>query len=319
MHPPAERTTWVQIPVPAIYNFLYMAPKFFTMSNKDLILQVGGSKEMFLLSSPLIEEFPEKTFEEVVSELEEKKDEFSSVEFFGGEVTGNTKFFDLIEEASKRGYRVEIVSDCIKFADKEFTRKAVDKGLDFVSTELHGESELHNEYVESQVFEKVLEGVSNLADHGVELEVGSFLTKKSLKELNKLGEKLSELGVDIWTLIGVMEDMNLPGDYEEITPDYVAVCKFIKNNKELLESFESVKLMNYPMCVAPVKRAETLSILPRFMVDKDLGNESSFKYANIDVCEVCEFFEDCEGFMEKRLETVGKENVRELWKLRLED
>ncbi len=286
------------------------------MTMDDLILNIGGDKkDNYLYLSPELKEFEVESYEDVVEKLKNKND-FKRAVFSGGEPLENQKILELIEKAGESGLEVCVETSCIKFADREFAEKAVENGLDIVRTELHGLEEVHDEIVDGEVFEKVFEGIKNIIELGVDVSVSTIFHVRNKENLSELGDRLVELGINEWEFVGLVPEEFGKERYSEIAVPYEEIFEFLDSNVELLQKFQLVKIVNFPYCINVQAELGNIMQIQYFEIAEDLGIDIEVEPVKIDVCSICEYTNDCKGFMESRLNIHGEESVKNLWNMR---
>ena len=81
----------------------------------------------------------------------------------GGEPTLHPRFFDIIKYIKNKGLKVSVVSNSIKFSNDKFVTKAMEAGIDSITTSIKGSSK--EEYLKStgsDVFNLLKQALVNL-------------------------------------------------------------------------------------------------------------------------------------------------------------
>lgn len=113
----------------------------------------------------------------------------------GGESLFREETFEILKKIKKENLRGYICTNGVLFNDGEI-EKLIDLGWDHVKFSLHGLKKTHNELVEREVFERVLENISSFQNSSTTVEIGMVVVKDNYKEIENMLDLSKELGVD---------------------------------------------------------------------------------------------------------------------------
>lgn len=105
---------------------------------------------------------------------------YRRVTFTGGEVTMEDKLFDYVAYARESGSfeHIRLQTNGRLLADKDFTNKLVEAGIDEYFVSLHGHDAATQDYISQRPgsFDQAILGMQNLVEHGVCLMTNTVLT-----------------------------------------------------------------------------------------------------------------------------------------------
>ncbi len=287
------------------------------MVHENLVLNIGGGKkeDQILFLSPDAVEFEANSYRETKKKIKEYPVGKGIVEIIGGEPTHNSKILELIELAKDSGHIVSIETDCRNFSDMKKAQNFVDKGMERVSTELHGTKNIHNSIIGEEVFEETIKGIENLVELGVDVSVSTIFHVKNIDYFDELAEKLIYIGVSEWVLNGLSPTDFGIERYKELAVPHYEVFDTLKDISKYFDDFEVVKIVNFPECVTPFGDYNLINI--SYFESLDIfGSTTTEEPVKNKFCKLCNFSENCKGFMKSNIDIFGEESIEKLWKKR---
>lgn len=124
-----------------------------------------------------------------------------SMVLIGGEPTLYKHLIEIINYANERSILPVMVTNGVRFSDKDFCKRVLDAGLKKVTISLKGTSE--EQYVKltsSKGFTKMIKGVENLRSLGIEPSFEITIVKEYLDNLEELFTELANIGVNHLTV-----------------------------------------------------------------------------------------------------------------------
>ena len=126
----------------------------------------------------------DRPVEEILSQID-KWPRTAHPLFAGAEATLRTDFVELCKEISGQGFEsLDIITNGIRFANKQFARDSKEAGLKVVSVGLN-----HHTYQGKAVHKKQLEGVRNIIEQGFHIGYVGY-TMQSLDEVPEILEEI---------------------------------------------------------------------------------------------------------------------------------
>ena len=105
----------------------------------------------------------------------------------GGEPTIHKNFLEIVSFAKKYFKQVSLMTNCLKFSDKEFLRKSIDAGIDRISIPFYSpfKFDLNNMLGNTTAYKRVIQGFTNvnelLSTNDFEVRVKLLLAKFTYK------------------------------------------------------------------------------------------------------------------------------------------
>lgn len=117
--------------------------------------------------------------------------------FFGGEPALHKDFIPLLEYAKKIGLYSRFDTNGHKLADKNFTAKVKDAGIEFILVSVDSpRPEAHNQFRGREgSWEMATQGIKNCVELGIKVGISTVVTKENLK--NGDFKKVIQLGKDL--------------------------------------------------------------------------------------------------------------------------
>lgn len=208
------------------------------------------------------ERYPEELTTQQVKDLV-KKLSIYKVKYFvvtGGEPLLRQDLFEIFSFAKENGLKTGLATN--GFFVNESNSKTIANIFDSIQISLDGPQEIHNKIRgNNEAFQKVINAINLLKkDNCKQITISSVITPSNIKDLEKLGEIVKKLDINIWKIVSVMpigkveQKDNLYLNRQE----FFKLLNFIKENKKNLK----------------IEFGENLGYLGKH--DKDVRNEPFF-------------------------------------------
>lgn len=283
----------------------------------------GAKKEKYSV------ELTTQQIKDLVKKLSDYKVKYFVVT--GGEPLLRQDLFEIFSFAKENGLKTGVATN--GFFVSENNSKTIAKIFDSVQISLDGPQEIHNKIRgNKEAFQKVINAISLLQKNNCkQITISSVITPSNIKQLEKLGEIVKKLGVNIWKIVSVMpigkveQNDSLYLNQQE----FLKLLDFIKDNKRKLkiEIGENLgylgkydkEVRNEPFfcpvgflacCIGVngnVRGCPEQPDIPYFIegniLEKDFSEiwESGFKkyrdkkFLQDEICKKCKFKSDCNG------------------------
>lgn len=166
----------------------------------------------------------------------------TEVDLSGGESSIRPDWFTLLDICKERNLKISTLSNGYKFADKEFTRKSKEHGLEEILFSVHGfDKESHNEIVRhTKGWDNIIQAVHNANELGLRTRINCVVTRENYKQLStefvNLMLELKPMEVNFLTL-------NYWGNIEDLDfISYATVTDVIKESIDKLK--DDIKYIN---------------------------------------------------------------------------
>lgn len=267
-----------------------------------------------------------KTTEQIKRDLVTSRKKGSNyIELIGGEPTIRGGIFKIVGLAKKLNFHtIVFATNGRMFANKEFTKKIIDAGVNSLIFSIHGhKSKLHDKLTQVPgSFEQLKKGMNNLKELGF-TNIGSNTTivKQNYKQLLNIGKLIYDLGIRNSEFIFVDPTRGLSKtNFDKIVPTYEEVSPYVN---KLLEFGKNKKIPHwhiryYPLCFVEEKYHDMVSELhekkvfttehlaPDF-VNRDVEGSRNLARKKIKKCSFCKYSNKCEGYWE---EYTKRQNIR---------
>ncbi|MCK5025592.1 MAG: radical SAM protein [Nanoarchaeota archaeon] len=142
------------------------------------------------------------------------KEGITSVSISGGEPTISKDFFQVLNLASRLGYKdIRVITNGMMFYYDAFAKKASKMGINQICVSLHGNSpEIHDKFTKVKgSFEKVIKGIKNIKKYfkNIQLTAHVVLTKETTSILEEHTRFLIDLGFDAVNFLYLMANSEL--------------------------------------------------------------------------------------------------------------
>ena len=121
-----------------------------------------------------------------------------SLSFTGGEATLRRDLPELIAHGRRLGFRVNLITNGLRLADREYARTLIEAGLDSAQVSLEaGRAEIHDRIVgRPGAFERTVAGVRNLRESGIHVHTNTTLCPDNIGVIEELIEFIAgDLGL----------------------------------------------------------------------------------------------------------------------------
>jgi len=112
------------------------------------------------------------------------------IDFSGGESTIRGDFIELVHYAKKLGFRnICVITNGLRMANKDYTKKLVEAGLNEVLFSIHGNREIHDYLTQIPgSFDKLMKAIENVRELNVRFRTNTTINKMNYKILPELTE-----------------------------------------------------------------------------------------------------------------------------------
>jgi len=151
-----------------------------------------------------------------------------TVSFTGGEPTLRRDLPELIAYAKSIDMRVNLISNGVLLANKEYAKKLVDAGLDSAQLSLESNiSEVHDKVVGVHgTFEKTVKGFKNLKELGIHCHINTTICKDNVDTITQLPKfARDELGLEYQSMNMVIRTGHTYDNPDEI--GYTEIAKIL--------------------------------------------------------------------------------------------
>lgn len=273
---------------------------------------------------------------------------YNAVEIIGGEPTMHPDFLILSEKAREIYKKLYLTSNGIILANKAFAKK-VFSIFDSINITLYGHNaKLHESWTKNKgSFIRTVQGIKNCLSIKPELVLITHLIwKKNFSYLRELVIYDIKLGAKNIDLLNIQPTGNAKPIFDKLTIPLKELNNFGLNFIDLLDSFESVEIEDYPFCIFPKeiweKTKNNLHIIDiagqiflndrrqincydLFMVHNiSSGIDSTLKTSrniqlikdkmrkyryHLNACRGCYFINECNGIFEEYIKIFGRKKV----------
>lgn len=298
----------------------------FTCNNNCLVCSVGEKRCAF----------PDREFAQIEDDLKNGRlDDFTEVEFTGGETTIRKDITDLVGRAKELGYKkVSLSTNGRLFSYDDFTKKIIEAGLDKVTFSLLGSNEkVHNAVTRTPgSFQEIVQGIKNVKKYEkVEIKVSTVLSQINFQDLENLAELIISLGVKHWYLLDLIPDGNAEKNYSGLVVGLKDLNQEIKKLNKQTNKFTELGFFDFPFCiftkemrelnnvifVNTKKRGETAEQVgynpDRIILDKK-GDYVDKHKTHVTICGQCQYHDECGGVWKDYLKLFNKEEISNLAK-----
>jgi len=159
------------------------------------------------------------------------------VDFSGGEPTIRKDFVELVSYAKKLRFRnICVITNGFMMADKEYTEKLVDAGLNEVLFSVHGNSKKLNDYLTKvpSSFERLMEAIKNIKSLDVRFRTNTTVTKQNYKSLADFARLFLRLKPAAVNFILFNPFYSTSEQETEMTPKFSECSPYIKKAVDIL-------------------------------------------------------------------------------------
>jgi MoaA/NifB/PqqE/SkfB family radical SAM enzyme len=270
-------------------------------------------------------------FEEAADFVRKNAEEYSNIEFTGGEPTVKEGLADLVLIAKECGYeRIGISTNGRKLSDKDFCHRLAESGLNIMTFALHGhDAETHEKMSRiAGSFDEAVRGMKNvLAERSISLAITSVLSRLNHKTYHKIGEMLADAGVEQWSISDLIPDGRAYDIYDSLSINAYEMEEAIQKTLLLSPRFGQVGVFNFSRCFFPKTlprnvaffdtkaKAELWNIEGKEGRYEKEGNiYHDFHKTYLDDCSRCSSYEACGGIWRRHVDIYGSQGVTEVAK-----
>lgn len=204
-------------------------------------------------------QLPDPSYEALVGKLEwGRENGYDQIGFSGGEPTIRKDFLALVRRARELGYgRVSLTTNGRRFANKDFTRDALEAGIDSIGWSLHGvDAATHDALVgRDGAFAQVLQGLANVeevcrnSDRHVDRNLFVLVNRRNHGQLSAICRLGRQHGIKLMILQPVIYSKgNLAMAAEHALPLPELLVAIAQAARDGLAEGWFVKLFNLPPC-----------------------------------------------------------------------
>lgn len=262
--------------------------------------------------------------------VDKRKEGYDTIHFTGGEPTRSKDLTDFITEAKRLGYsRIEMSSNACSLADKAVAEDLVARGLNGVTTSLHGHNaKLHDAITRTPgSFDSTVAGIENLCSGGkVDVSVGTVLMRLNCNSLGKIGEMILSFGITKWSFLDLkpIGRAGLKGRYESLVAKRSDLAREIGNSLNTISKFDYIGAFDCNWCLFPkdltnVFFFETANIEDNCKTDVTMTSRDSRSTIDrihddeskehLPMCEGCLFSDRCKGVWKLYLDIYGDSDI----------
>jgi MoaA/NifB/PqqE/SkfB family radical SAM enzyme len=196
---------------------------------------------------------PNRKFEEIRSDLLYARNRgITEVDFSGGEPTVHPDLPRVIEEAKSIGVdKVCIISNGLRFANKEYAATLKNAGLDEILFSVHGSSEkTHDEITRIQgSFRKISKAISNASSEGIQIRTNTVVNRINYNDLMAIGNFLIPFHPVQMNFITINDWCFAKNLVEKLMLSYSEMSSKLKEVCDLLDPHVSAVNVRYiPFC-----------------------------------------------------------------------
>ncbi len=268
-------------------------------------------------------------YEEAKNIVRRNSEEYSRIEFTGGEPTVDDRILELVALARQVGYTdIGVGTNGRRFSDKVFCDGIIEAGLTRATIALHGhDAEVHEKITSIPgSFNETTLGIRNLLESSkVIVSVVSVLNRMNYATYHKIGELVSSLGVSQWGIADLVPDGRAYDNYDELSLTPIEAYDVIQKTKEIFGHLGSINIFNFSRCFFPKeleRNVEFFDTRTKAEFWKNDGIEGRMSEDNgiyrdkqkvyLPFCLECSYYKDCGGFWTKNVETYGLSGIKEV-------
>jgi MoaA/NifB/PqqE/SkfB family radical SAM enzyme len=263
---------------------------------------------------------PAKDCSEIERALKEAFEKgHEEVVFTGGEPCMHPNFIELVKMAKQTGFKeIQIQTNGRMFAYPEFCLKTIQVGATQFSPALHGHiAKIHDSLTSvSGSFEQTVKGIKNLKKLNQYVLTNSVITSKNHMHIPELADLLVGLGVDQFQFAFIHILGTAAENDDWIVPRKSDIMPFVKKGLDIgiragkkvtTEAIPFCLMEGYEDCIAERIMPETRIYDAGFVVEEygDYRRNSGKGKVKRKECEMCKFFQVCEGPWKEYIDLYG--------------
>ncbi len=181
-----------------------------------------------------------------------KKKGMEALELTGGEPTIRSDIVELVQYAKEKGFKkISVITNGLRLASEEFTRKLIDVGVSDFLFSIHGPTaDIHDEVTGVKgSFSKLCKGIENVKKAGVKVRCNSVVTGKNVSNLYYVAHLCFELGVDRFNFIMFNPIEQAKGSIADENIKYSVAAPLLKKAiDDFYRGFEKMIVRYIPLC-----------------------------------------------------------------------
>jgi len=245
------------------------------------------------------------TTEEIKNILRKARRTANGIVFTGGECSIRNDFFEILAYAKKLGFeRIQAQTNGRMFAYKEFSKNAVNAGMNEFGVSIHGHTyKLHNYLTSSESFYQTIKGIKNINDLNVEIYANTVITKSNYRHLPDIARLLVSLKVYQFQLAFPHAMGSAYENFDSIVPRMELIIPYVKKALNIgIEAKVGVMTEAIPYCLMNgyekyiaeriIPSTEIYELDEVINFDEIRPNLAKIKSKN---CKKCKYYNVCEG------------------------
>ncbi len=243
--------------------------------------------------------------------------DYECVNIHGGEPTICLEFMSILKKIQDLGYPwVSLQTNGRTCKDMDFTKKAVELGVNLFVISLHGKTREMQDYLagDQGCFEETVQGIKNIKSLGVKVRTNTVVCKQNYKELKDIVEYSMDLGTDHINISGIHPTGKAYKNFHNVTPMYTDIIPYVKEAVDAaVKRNKVVTLEGFPPCMLGEYEKYIINwdeikykllfhniILPNYdtYMEKETRKQGT-------VCKNCDKNKKCGGVYKEYLEFYG--------------
>lgn len=258
-----------------------------------------------------------KSFEEVMNQIDEAIKDCSDVVFTGGEPTVHKDFLKFVNYARKLGFKnIQIQTNGRLFAYRDFCLESIKNGASEFCIAIHG----HNAKVHDNLtcsagsFKQTVKGIENIRSLGKEVVTNTVITKTNFRYLSEIANLLVNLDVSQFQFAFPHAIGRAGENFRLIIPRIKDVIPYVKKGLDIgISAKRRVMTEAIPFCFMTEYEEQIAErIIPEAKVfDADFVVDGYSKYRKDKgkmkgtSCKKCNRYKICEGSWKEYPEKFG--------------
>ncbi len=242
--------------------------------------------------------------------------------FTGGEPTIRKDIFELVEFASKQGFRtVRIQTNGRMFANKAFTKRIIEAGANYFKFTINAHKAKIHDFL-TQVpgsFNQTITGLKNVKSFNRTVEVNILINKQNYRFLPQMIKFFIDLGISQFTLIFPSYIGNALVYKDDVVVRLSEAVPYVKEAIDIIEDYglDKVVTVSIPPCfMKGYERYATTELNPlRTKVagpgfETNLDDKAKEEKVRAPQCEKCKYSKLCAGIRYDYADLFGFEEVK---------
>jgi len=304
---------------------------------KTLVVTTGFSCNNKCLMCSVEEKecaFPNRTYNDIETDLKNGRlEDFTEVEFTGGEPTIRKDIIENIERANVLGYeKISVSTNGRLFSYKEFCDKIIAAGLNKATISLLGPNEkIHNAVTRTPgSFGEVIQGIENLNQvENFKINISTVISSLNYRDIVSFAEFVLALGIKNWYLLDLIPEGGAKKHYAQLAVTQNELSRELNKLESVADKFDELGFFDFPFClfeekmiknskinfINTQKRGETtqqVGFEPERIVRGEDGLYHDELRTQIEVCKSCRYADRCGGVWRDYLQKFGEEETNNL-------